>query len=112
MHVVLLYICTIICIGDDHPKNKDINTYVIPHIPADKWEDLGLELLDIDTSTAELGRIKADNPETSQRCKVMFEKWLHRRTATWNELIVALERVKLTFLADDIKKILSSTTGN
>jgi len=100
-----------ICIGDDHPNTKDINTHVIPHIPADKWEDLGVELLDSDTVAAELSRIKADKQETSLRCKAMFEKWLLSHSATWNELIAALERVRLTSLAVNIKKILSSTTG-
>ena len=108
-----LCLCTYVCIyiGCDHPKAKDINTYVVPHIPADKWEDLGYELLDDDNASIELGHIKASNPETRERCKAMFEKWLLSRSATWNELITALEKVQLTFLADNIKKQLSTITG-
>ena len=98
-------------IGSDRPKPKDINAYVIPRIPAHKWEDLGLELLDDETGITELGHIKASNPGTQQCCKAMFEKWLHRRSATWNELIAALQKVELTTLADDIKKALSSMSG-
>ena len=42
----------------------------------------------------------------------MFEKWLTRRDATWNELIAALEKFHLTYLADDIRKNFLSRTGN
>ena len=41
-----------------HPKAKDIHTHVIPHIPADKWEDLGYELFDDDNAAIELGHIR------------------------------------------------------
>ena len=98
-------------VGYDHPTAKDINTHVIPHIPADKWEDLGYELLDADNATIELGHIKASNSETRQRCKAMFETWLLSRSSTWNELIAALEKVQLTYLADNIKKYLPPITG-
>ena len=104
--------CICITVGCDiHPKARDIHTHVIPHIPADKWEDIGYELLDDDNAAIELGHIKASISETRQRCKAMFEKWLLKRSATWNELITALEKVDLTFLADNIKKQLSTVTG-
>ena len=99
-----------LAIGCDHPKAKDINTHVVPYT-SEKWEDLGYELLDDDHATTELDHIKASNSETRQRCKAMFEKWLLRRTATWNELITALEKVELTFLADNIKKQLLFAAG-
>ena len=100
-------------IGCSHPRAnlKDLNTHVIPHIPADKWKDLGFELLDSETSAAELSHIKANNPEIRQRCEAMFEKWLLGRNATWNELIVALQKVGLMFLADNIEKTFISMTG-
>ena len=41
----------------------------------------------------------------------MFDKWLLRHSATWNELIATLEKVQLTFLADNIKKQLLTITG-
>ena len=110
IHTYCYYVLCI-CVGSGHPTGKEISTRVIPHIPPDKWEDLGLQLLDGDTGSTELSHIKASNPDTSQRCKVMFDKWLHRRGATWNELITALEKVQLTFLADNIRKILSPTTA-
>ena len=69
-----------------------------------------MELLDGDN--IELGHIKASHPETKERCKVMFEKWLLKHTATWDELISALEKVKLTYLALNIKKHVLSIIGN
>ena len=106
-----LHVCLI---GYSHRRAnlKDINTHVIPHIPADKWEDLGIELLDAETGAAELSRIKANNPETHQRCRAMFEKWLLGLDATWNELIAALQNIELMFLADKIEKTFSSMTGS
>ena len=68
-------------------------------------------MLDGDNATIELGHIKASNSETRQRCKAMFETWLLSRSATWNELIAALEKVQLTYLADNIKKHLPPITG-
>ena len=99
--------------GCDHPNVKDIYAKVIPHIPAYKWEDLGHELLDGDNVNVQLSHIKADNPENiEQRFRIMFDKWLLNRSATWNKLIAALENIKMTFLADNIKKSLLSNTGS
>ena len=80
---------------------------MISGIPANKWEDLGQYLLN---DTVVLSHIRESNPETSQRCKRMFDKWLERN-ATWSELITALENVGLTYLAGIIKEKFSSITG-
>ena len=82
---------------------------MIPYIPADKWEDLGVELLQ---ATAELSYIKASSSETKQMCRKMLDNWLNGHDATWNGLINALDRVGLTYLADDIEKNLPSITGS
>ena len=103
--------CLCSSIGSDHPKANDIYNHVVPKIPADKWEDLGCELLGGDNAAIELSHIKASNPDTRQRCKAMFEKWLLSRSATWNKLIAALENVELTFLADNVKNHLLTITG-
>ena len=105
----VVFMCSFI--GSDHPEAKHLNSRVVPYIPADKWEDLGYELLDGDNVAIKLGHIKASNPETIQRCKAVFKEWLLRRSATWNELIAALEKVELTFLADNVRKHLSTITG-
>ena len=68
-------------------------------------------MLDGDSVAMELNYIKANYPDTKQRCKAMFERWLLGSSATWNKLIAALEMVGLTFLADDIKKKFLFLTG-
>ena len=97
-------------LGSSHPDISDLNTYVTPNIPANKWKDLGLELLCC--SSAELNDIERDIQGTGQRVNRMFEMWLTRCDATWNELIVALEKIHLTQLADNIRKNFLSRTGN
>lgn len=98
------------CLGSSRPDIRDLNTYVTPNIPAEKWKDLGIELLK--DSSMDLNDVEADTQGTSQRINKMFEKWLTRRDATWNELIAALERIHLTYLADNIRKNFLSRTGN
>ena len=83
--------------------------HVIPGIPADKWDDLCAELLD--GNTAKISDIRGATTETSLRCKLMFEKWLTRRDATWDVLVNALENIQLTFLADTITEMLLKGTG-
>ena len=68
-------------------------------------------MLDDDMAATELGHIKANNHDARQRCTAMFEKWLRSCNATWNKLIAALEKVKLTGLADEIKEHLSTIPG-
>ena len=96
-------------LGSSHPNIRDLNTSVTPYIPAEKWKDLGFELLN--GSDVELNNIEADIQGTNQRVIKMFEKWLTRRDATWNELIAALEKIHLTHLADNLRKKFLSSTG-
>ena len=58
-----------------------------------------------------LGQVKASNPETRQRCKAMFKSGFLITVKHGNELFAALGNVQLTFLADNIKKRLSTNTG-
>jgi len=48
--------------GSNHPDIRDLNSHVIPNIPADKWEDLGAELLAGNTS--QLSHIRAATTDT------------------------------------------------
>ena len=69
-------------------------------------------MLDDHTDIMTLANIKASNLETEQRCREVLEKWLLKECSeTWNDLIYALEKVKLTSLADNIKKLSINTTG-
>ena len=96
-------------LGCTRPDIRDLNSHVTPNIPAEKWKDLGLELLN--GNIVELSNIEADIQRTNQRVNKIFEKWLTKHDATWNELIAALEKVHLTYLADNVTKNLLSITG-
>jgi len=96
--------------GSERPDIRDLNRHVIPNIPADKWEDLGAELLG--GNTAKLSHVKADAQDTCHRLKLLFERWLYRCDASWDVLVSALEKIQLTHLAHTIKTdILSQIAG-
>ena len=95
-------------IENDRPALKDLHNHVVPHI-ADKWEDLGVQLLD-DSQVDQLDIITADHPQDAVKCcKLMLKKWLKASTdATWNQLLRALCKIELVSLAKDVKKKLST----
>ena len=95
-----MHIC-ILLLGCSCPSIRDLSLHVTPNIPAEKWKDLGLELLH---DNAELTHIEADIQQTSKKVNKMFEKWLTRKNATWNVLIAALEKIRLPYLANKIRK--------
>ena len=101
-------LCTIY-VGYGHPDIRILRSHVTPDIPPEKWKDLGLELLNGNSN--ELNNIEADVHGTIGKINEMFDKWLTRREATWNELIVALENIHLTYLADKIRKNVLPLTG-
>ena len=77
---------------------------------SDVWRDLGIELLG-KGGIAELDVIKANNTDVMKCCSKMLSLWLQQQTeASWNQLIGALEQVKLNRLAKEIKKALKSPT--
>ena len=75
-----------------------------------KWHDLGIELLDSDSSIDELDRIEAEHTsELNRCCKKMFQLWLKNQpSATWNQLIEALRQpdIELHALATKIEEML------
>ena len=94
-----------------------MNRHVIKKVAAacsfqpDIWRDLGIELLG-DDATTELDVIKANNTDdVTKCCAKMLSLWLQRQTeASWNQLIEALEQVKLNRIAKEIKTGLQSPT--
>ena len=104
-----MYVYVYVLLGCAHPDIRDLNGHVTPNIPAEKWKDLGLELLN--GNFVELGNIEADVQGTNQRVNKIFEKWLAKHDATWSELIAALEKIHLTYLANNIRKTFLSITG-
>ena len=80
----------------------------IEHIEiATKWYELGLELVD---SNKVLKVIEADHPHnTNTCCRVMFEKWLEKTpNASWNQLVTALDNIKMNTAADVVRKLFNS----
>ena len=96
-------------IGSDRPSLKDLYDHVINNV-ADKWEDLGVQLLRPDQEKT-LDIIAADRSHgVVSCCKRVLKKWLDTTTdATWNELIRALRRpsVELDYLADQLERMLN-----
>ena len=78
---------------------------------AARWHDLGRELLTNDT-IGTLDVIKANHPnDISACCNKMLVKWLELQpSATWNELIVALNNIGMKAVAENVNKCL--ITGN
>ena len=64
------------------------------------WYDIGLELLD--DGILDLIKDGAKNPE--ECCTRMFKTWLDRNPdASWNQLIVTLEKINLDVAAESVK---------
>ena len=103
--------------GNECPEQRYLNRYVIKEVAAacayqpDVWRDLGIELLGKD-GVAELDVIKANNTDdVTKCCSKMLSLWLQQQTeASWNQLIEALEQVKLNRIAKEIKKGLKLPT--
>ena len=76
-------------------------------ISPEIWRDLGIELMGQGAAT-KLDVIKLNNNENVIKCcSAMFNLWRQRQPkANWNQLIGALEEIKLYALADKIKKLL------
>ena len=76
---------------------------------ADKWIDLGVQLLD-PSQVERLSIIKVDYGNDVLRCsQQMFSYWLHSTPNTsWNHLLVALRSpsVSLNILAENIEQLL------
>ena len=79
---------------------------MVPSV-ADKWRDLGVQLLhptSVDNRVLEV--IAADYPHSVEECcKRMFKEWLRSQNdASWNQLIKAINAVGLNSLATELEK--------
>ena len=72
-----------------------------------RWYDLGLRLLD---SNDVLDEIEVDHRnDVNTCCRVMFKKWLERKTnASWNQLVSALKNIGMNTAASTICKLFKS----
>ena len=96
-------------IGSDRPSLNDLYDHVVIKA-ADKWKDLGVNLLPQSDQERMLKVIAADNPrDVVSCCKCVLEKWLDTTTdATWNQLIKTLRipSIQLDYLAGQLEQIL------
>ena len=103
--------------ANECPEDIYLNRHVVPEVAAacayqpDVWRALGIELLGQD-GIVELDGIKADNENNTRKCcSVMLTLWRQRQTsASWNQLLKALQELKLNRIAADIEKYLESPT--
>ena len=81
---------------------------------ADKWYDIGLELLEQKDERA-VNVIKKNNAgNIIECCMEMLELWLNKKPdATWNQLIEALKApgIELNSAASEIEKMLLPSTA-
>ena len=71
-----------------------------------RWYDLGLELLD-PKDEDKLGTIEKDSKLEGVEicCKKMFDKWLERDNVSWDQLVQAIRKIGLNYLASEIEKL-------
>lgn len=93
-------------VGHCRPLLKDLHNHVVPKI-ADRWRDVGVQLLDpalVDERALEV--IAANHPHSiEERCKSMFEKWLStQEQASWTHLIESIKKIGLCYQASELGK--------
>ena len=81
---------------------------MVPSV-ADKWRDIGVQLLHptiIDDRVLDV--IAADHPHSVEGCcKSMFEKWLEtQEDANWKQILEAIKNIGLHHIADKLEKYL------
>ena len=89
-------------LGCDSPSLKDLYDHVVPKV-ADKWRDIGVQLLDPTINDRVLDIIVANHPHSVEECcKCVFEKWLNtKKDASWSQLI---KTIGLNSLASQLEK--------
>ena len=103
---VMIIMMNIIRIGSDR-------SLLYEHVvikAADKWKDLGVQLLPQSDQEKMLKVIAADHPrDVVSCCKCVLEKWLDTTAdATWSQLIRALRspNIQLDHLACQLEQML------
>ena len=101
-------------IGSDCPAFKNLR--FVRDLIADRWYDIGLELLEQKDERA-VNIIKKNNAgNITECCMEMLELWLNKQSnATWNQLIETLKApgIELNSAASQIEgMLLSSVEGN
>ena len=111
---IIVYNCHVLSIitfviGSDHPQLKYLNR--IKSLFAEKWYDLGLELLE-PGDEHQLRLIKSNKLGKDESCREMLDLWTDRQpNASWNQLIDALRSpgVEMNNVASKIQNLLSNS---
>ena len=94
---------------EDRPTLRQLNEIMrIKDIEiASKWCDLGLELA---VSDSKLKLIELDrSSEINTRFRLMFREWLDTTPdASWQQLVTALNNIKMKTAADAVSKLCKS----
>ena len=90
----------------NRPILKDLYEHVVPSV-ADKWRDIGVQLLHptlVDGRVLDV--IAANHPHSVEECcKSVFEKWLEtQKDASWKQLLETIKSIELHSLADKLEK--------
>ena len=103
--------CMYIIIGGDRPLVKDLHRHVLTNV-AEKWDDLGYQLLVRPYQENLVNIIRKDYPNNSiDCCKRVLKEWLDTtEDATWDQLISALRSpsVRLHHFADQLEHMLTA----
>ena len=97
--------------GSDRPSVKDLHEHVLTNV-ADKWDDLGDQLLVRPDQANVVNIIRANHPgDVISCCKRILKEWLDTtEDATWNQLISALRSpsVRLHHFAGQLEHMLTA----
>ena len=74
------------------------------------WESFGLYLPAMTDDT--ISKIEKDKKTVSEKKRALYSKWLRVcPTATWSDVITALEKMNENYLAEKIKQKLKASQG-
>ena len=113
MQTFVICVISYIYLENDRPLMKDIVNFVVPDVQR-KWYDLGLQLLD-PRDEGFLQGLKLQYPNTSDRCRAVFERWLDVNTkASWSMIMGALNErsVNLPNLSHEIESMLDKRVSH
>ena len=114
--LVIVLLLSVICfftyfafiqVAANKPKLDDLNRDVRPKV-AEKWYDLGIQLLSgVENGVDQLRIILKNKPaDVEACCTEMFRFWLNNvNDASWEKMAKAVEIIGHIVLAEDLRKV-------
>ena len=105
--------CLLHSTESDQPTLQYFNRHVRSLI-ADRWEEVGVQLLS-EEHQKKINIIKANHHGDVERCcSALFNIWIEQQSddATWRALIKAVRNAQLTNEANQIEKMLMTSSGS